>query len=51
MEKVYFSLDNGAKISCVLLSFIVIVEPLKVEHIFTELILSILYALLLLINL
>jgi hypothetical protein len=51
VEKVYFSLDNRAKISCVLLSFIVIVEPLKVEHIFTELILSILYALLLLINL
>ena len=34
-----------------LLSFIMIIEPLKVEHVFVELILSILYALLLLINL
>ena len=33
-----------------LLSFIMIIEPLKVEHVFTELILCILYALLLLIN-
>jgi len=35
----------------VLFSFIMIIEPLKVEHVFTEFILCILYALLLLINL